>query len=551
MLTTVGKPYDEFQARMDEKRLTNFYRNKGFKKMKITNFETKIVDAKKKLISCKIYLKEGAGTYIKEVTFEGNKSFSSEYLRGLTKLKTKVLLNDEFIILAKYGLADFYAKKGYAYAEINDSLIEIPQEMGPFLEGYDSSKVTVCFKINEGKMVRFGNIKLKGKKTIRKEIVERELTFKKGDIYSPTKLYESQAKIYGTELFESVKFELPGIGEAHQTEEELDTLDVIFLLEEKEPRWVGIGGGIETDQGIRTWIESGWGHMNLWGNGQRLEVKANYKINPTNLKELQKGRLDILYLEPYLLNSSFKAQAVPFYEFETVNKEDTTYKLEDGGIQGRLGKYIGKFLQSFVSYNYKIVGKEGAVGEKGGIANSAALALSWDSRDDVFYPRRGALSSISYEYAGGILGGDYIFKKFIIDFAYYAPFIKIVVSSRLKFGGITGSSPFESKFLLGGMHAIRGYPNVIYQSEGQDWLGVWNLEYRIPLVKNFELAYFIDAGNVWKTKEDLTIRDVKVGVGFGIRYRTPIGPLRVDYGYGLTEERTTKGLVYFNLGYMF
>lgn len=551
MSTTIGKPYDEFQIRMDEKRLTDFYKNKGFKKMKITKFETKTVDAKKKSISCKIYLKEGAGTYIKDIVFEGNKSFSSEYLRGMTKLKPKALLNDEYIILANYAIADFYTKKGYAYAEVNDSLIEFAQGMGPFLEGFDSSKVTVCFKINEGKIARFGDVNLKGKKMVRKEIVQRELTFKKGDIYSPTKLYESQAKIYGTELFESVKFELPDIDSAQKTQKQPDTLGVTFLLEEKQPRWVGLSGGIETDQEIRTWIESAWGHMNLWGNGQRLEIKANYKVNPFDLKEPQGARFDMSYFEPYFFNSSFKAEAMPFYEFE-INKKDTAYKLEDGGIQGKVGKYLGKFLQSFVSYNYKLVGKEGAVGEKGGTANSMALALSWDSRNDVFYPRRGALSSISYEYAGGFLGGNYRFKKFIVDFAYYCPFLRTtVVTSRIKIGGISGISPLESKFLLGGTNAIRGYPNIIYASEGQDWLGVWNLEYRIPIVKNFELSYFIDVGNAWETREEVSSRNIKVGIGFGIRYKTPIGPLRVDYGYGLTEAGTDKGRVYFNLGYMF
>lgn len=555
--TTPGKPYEEFQLKMDERRIINFYKAKGFKKASISKVETEINDNKKRIL-CKFYIKEGPGTYVKDIIFEGNDNFSSAFLKNMTKLKQGKLLNEELIILAKYSLADFYANKGYAYAEINDSIIELEPEMGPFLAGFDSSKVTICFKINEGKIAKFGDIKLKGKLLPRKEIIIRELTFKKGNTYSPTKLYESQAKIYGTELFQTVKFELPDIENAQRTQSQPETLQVIFNLEEKQPRWVGIGGGIETDQDIRTWIESGWGHMNLWGNGQKLELKGTYKINPLDFQKLQEGRFDILYLEPYFVNSSLKAQISPFYEFEagkTVDSSDSKdtlrYKLEDGGIQGKIGKYIGKFLQSFISYSYKLVGKEGAVNEKGGTANSITFALSWDSRDDVFYPRRGALSSISYEFAGGkILGGNYIFKKFLIDFAYYCPFLKThVVASRFKFGAITGNSPHESKFLLGGTNAIRGYENMVNQPDGQNWFGTLNFEYRIPIFKNFELGEFIDVGNLWTSKDEISPGNIKIGIGFGLRYRTPIGPLRIDYGFGLTEN--AKGRPYFNIGYMF
>ncbi|MDD5529802.1 MAG: BamA/TamA family outer membrane protein [bacterium] len=537
MHTSIGKPYDEFQAKMDEKRLINFYKSKGFKQIKIKKFETNI-NIKKKQINCKIYLDEGKGTTIKDIIFEGNKNFTTEQLKNLSKLRANTLMNEEAVILAKYTLADFYSKKGYAYAEINDSLIPS-----------DSFNVIVCFNIKEYNIARFGDLTFQGKRKTRRQIIERELTFKKGDLYSPNKLYESQAKIYGTELFESVKFDLPALEEAHQTGKTPDTLNVVFILEEKKRRWVSSGGGLYNDPSIRTWFELGWGHMNLWGNGQKLETKFNYEINPINLNELQRGRLDILYSEPYFINSSFKAQAAPYYEFD-VNREDSTSNYYIG-IQGRLGKYIGRFLQSFIIYNYEIIHEEGTIIEDKNLANSLTLSLSWDSRSDVFYPRHGVLSAVSYEYAGEFLGGDFSFQKFLVDFTYYAPFHATTVVSRIKFGGITGVSPEESKFLLGGTDGIRGYQNIIDTKYGENWLGLLDLEYRIPTIKNFEIAYFMDIGNVWQESKNVSITNIKFGLGIGLRYRTPIGPIRIDYGRKLLDSENDKGKLYFNIGYMF
>ncbi|MCK4353186.1 BamA/TamA family outer membrane protein [candidate division WOR-3 bacterium] len=533
--TRKGKLYDEFQASLDEKRLISFYRNKGFKEAKVISWKRSVIDFEKKRIKYSIYIEEGRRTCIKEIKFEGNKVFPSTKLNHIIKLKPDDPLDEELIFMAEYAIMTFYTERGYAYAEVKHNIVNIT----PY-------ETILCFQINEHHLIWFGNIKIEGQKAVRNAIIMREITFKKGSLYSHKKLSESQARIYGTNLFESVNFKLQGIGENR------DTLDVIFSVKEGLPRWLAFGSGYISS--ARIWFNIGWGHDNLWNNGQKLELQSKYELNPFDLEELQKGEITISYMEPYFLNTPLKAQIKPFYKFYKVDKKPC-YWLTYLGAEGRLGKYIGKFGQSFISYNYEVIRKGGNVPvyEVGGIVNSFLFSIAWDTRDNVFYPRKGGISAFSYEYSGGFLGGDYRFKKFTLDLLYFTTFFESTIGTRLKFGNIVDESPLERRFILGGINTIRGYQDMSYEPflEWGNCIELINLELRIPVFKKLEFAYFIDAGNIGLKLKNMSIKNIKLGTGFGLRYYTPIGPLRLDYGRKLINPGNDRGRLYVGIGYMF
>ncbi len=532
--TTRREIYDEFQANMDKKRLANFYKNHGFKDIKITKLDKNIVDFERRLIKCDIYIEEGLRTYIREIQIEGNEVFSDQKLARIIKLKAENPLDEERIFVAKWAITDLYADYGYPYAEVehkvDDSL---------------SYEVTLCFQIREHQFVRFGGIRITGLESVRIGIIRREIQFKKGDFYSPRKLHTAQARIYGTDLFEEVSFELNGM------KSKKDTVDVVFSVKEKLPRWVVFGGGYGSPN--RAWFDIGWGHANLWNNGQNLGMLGKYELNPFKIEELQKVEVNITYREPYFLDTHFKAEFAPFYKFyiqDSIFAEKLAYQLTHIGAQGRIGRYIGKYTQAFFIYNYERIDSKGELEEPGGVVNSAIFSISYDTRDDIFYPRIGGIQSFSYEYAG--LGGDLKFNKFIFNFSLNIRFLRNVIATRIKFGGILKEAPLERKFALGGVNTIRGYPDMIYiPEEWKDWIGLMNIEFRIPVWKKFSLAYFMDTGNIWEKKEDVTTKGMKLGAGFGLRYCTPIGPLRIDYGYRILETDLGNGRVYFGIGYMF
>lgn len=526
--TRKGKPYKEFQATIDKSRIIAFYKARGYKDVRITDWNNEI---DKERINCRIYIEEGIRIYIREIKFEGNKLFPSSQLAKIANLKPNAPYDEGAVFTAKYNIANFYAEKGYPYAEVTDSI--------SYASLYEFS---VILSISEYKLARFGDVELQGREGIRGAIATREIVFKKGDIYSPEKLYESQAKIYGTDLFKSVKFEIPDF------DKKKDTLNIVFVLQKQKPRSATLGLGYIYPN--RAWFNAGWGNSNLWGNAQKLGIQFDYEAALFSF-QAPVVKATASYIEPYLLNTKFKGEAEPFYNFRKVENPDSTYQLTSYGVQGKVGRYIGRFFQSFIGYNYKVVSAKGNVPNDSGFANSLLFSANWDSRTDIFYPRKGALASFSLESGGKLLGGDFNFNKLIFDFATYSPDLKTTIASRIRFGTIFGNAPLESKFFLGSENTIRGFPDMTYNPEWEDEIGILNVEFRELVSKSFELAYFVDAGNVWQKIEDIKIRDCKLGAGIGIRYRTPIGPLRLDYGYGLFPKTSSKGNLYFTIGYMF
>jgi outer membrane protein insertion porin family len=535
--TREGEPYDEFQVNVDSRLLINFYHNRGFKYTRITDWKKTIVGPDKRLVKCDIHIEEGIHQHIKEIWFEGNKAADDNRLRRVIKLNSNSPMDNQKILLAKHKLADFYVDRGYAYVEVEEEIIGL---------GVDtlSPNVVLIFRIQEHELVRFGRIKLSGQQKVRHEIISREITFKKWHPYSLTELRVSQARIYGTDLFESVRYEVEGM------EEKADTVGVTFFVKESRPRWVSFGGGYSSPD--RVWLETGWGHSNLGNNGQKLSIHCKYELNPFRIEDLQKMELKLPYREPYFFNTDFKAELSPFYNLDVQNEDSLSYQLTSAGIQGRLGRYIGKHMQSFLSYNYEVIDKKGNVPGVDGVVNSLIYSLSWDTRNDVFYPRMGAILSFSLEYAG--LGGDHRFDKLEMGGVLVSRFLHTVIVTRLKGGAIMQEAPHNRKFVLGGVNVVRGYPDMTYAklTEGfKDWMLLSNVELRIPMWKGFEVAYFIDAGNVWSQREDVQMDEIKVGAGFGLRYRTPIGPVRLDYGRRIVDSGGTKGRVYFGIGYLF
>jgi outer membrane protein insertion porin family len=535
--TCEGELYDEFQVNVDSRLLVNFYHSRGFKYVRITDWKKTIVDPDKHLVKCDIQIKEGIQQHIKDIWFEGNKAADESRLRRVIKMSSNAPVNNQKILLAKHKLLDFYADRGYAYVEVEEEIIGL---------GIDtlSPNVVLIFRIQEHGLVRFGHIRVRGQQKVRHEIIAREITFKKWYPYSLTQLRVSQARIYGTDLFESVRYEIKGM------EEKADTVDVTFFVKESRPRWVSFGGGYSSPD--RAWLDAGWGHSNLGNNGQKLSINCKYDLNPFRIEDLQRIELKLPYREPYFFNTGFKAELSPFYNLDVQNEDSSSYQLTSAGIQGRLGRYIGRYMQSFLSYNYEVIDRKGNVSDDGGVVNSLIYSLSWDTRNDVFYPRMGTILSFSLEYAG--LGGDYRFDKLEMGGVLVSRFLHTVIVTRLKGGAIMQEAPVKRKFVLGGVNIVRGYPDMTYAElteSSKDWMLLSNIEMRIPMWKGFEVAYFIDAGNVWSQREDMQVDEIKVGAGLGLRYRTPIGPVRLDYGRRIVDSGDTKGRVYFGIGYMF
>ncbi|MBN3040762.1 MAG: outer membrane protein assembly factor, partial [Candidatus Omnitrophica bacterium] len=201
--------------------------------------------------------------------------------------------------------------------------------------------------------------------------------------------------------------------------------------------------------------------------------------------------------------------------------------------------------------------------------SSGILSGSFDTRDNVFSPLRGILFYNSLQFTGGPFGGDKDFTKLFSSLSIYVPMInKSVVELKLR-GGFadpfsdTDSVPLYERFFAGGATTVRGYrerkvgpidPGTEDPIGGES-LFIGNIEYTYPLADFLKLATFYDTGNVWAKNSDfISGGDFKSSIGLGLRVKTPIGPISVDYGWPLDlepGEEEKQGRFHFNVSRAF
>jgi len=169
-----------------------------------------------------------------------------------------------------------------------------------------------------------------------------------------------------------------------------------------------------------------------------------------------------------------------------------------------------------------------------GEVHSMTLSKVYDTRDNIFDPTEGKRVSLTSEFAGKALGGQFDFNKYIFDGRQY---IKVGSKQTVAFHVATGSAigdvPDASKFVVGGSDTLRGYQDNEFKGNK---VFTANIEYRYPMAKKVEGVIFTDAGNAWDGNYQLN--NLKYSIGTGLRINTPIGPIRLDYGYGKEGGRS-------------
>jgi outer membrane translocation and assembly module TamA len=296
--------------------------------------------------------------------------------------------------------------------------------------------------------------------------------------------------------------------------------------------------------------------MNLFNAGHRLLVRPAFRFGiPRRWDAKIEGRYTIPYITPARLTFS----ALPFYWLE--NTPD--YVRRTRGAELRVTKFLRENIQVSLANQYKLVDyrpKTSLPDTFEGVTNSLKVLSIVDMRDDFFNPRRGLYLAPLAEYAGGIFGGENHYLRLEIEERFFIPFGGFTAGQRLKIGGLRpiGAVTPEEKFFLGGQYTLRGYPEKSLGPENPaadttehygNYIGNLNVEGRFRLPKNFGFVIFSDLGFVDNRFDPLG--NVKIGAGFGLRYYTPIGPLRGDIAVPLTPFDLDKFKIYFGFYHIF
>jgi outer membrane protein insertion porin family len=518
---------DRKKLEFDVQKLASFYHNHGFITAKVA--DPKIEYEKEKGLTITIEVQEGPQYAVNEVYIEGDLIKPVDELMEKVQIGKEKAFNRETVRRDIQALRNVYFDEGYAYAEVKPGTKQ------------DDEKhlVDIMYRISKGKKVRFERINIAGNTTTRDKVIRREMKIVEGEYFSGKKLKRSTANLHRLGFFEDV--------EVKTKKGSRDDLMVVDInVKERPTGSFSIGAGYSSEDAAFVMFQIA--ENNLFGNGQKLQAEA--KIGGETQQYI------ISFVEPWLFD-------LPLYSsfdiFKVMHEYDYYTRDSMGGSVG-LGFPLGfdDFTKGYIKYTYddsdiSDVSDDASVAIKdmigSNVTSSITLAIKRDSRDRPWNTSKGSVNSASFEYAG--LGGDVAFYKYLGSTAWYFPmFWETVFLVRGRIGYVTkasgGKLPVYQKFTLGGINTVRGFdygsisPRDPLTGDriGGEKMMVYNLEYRFPLLKEQGLVglVFFDAGNVFTKDENYTFSGIRRSAGTGLRWYSPIGPLRLEYGWNLDRK---------------
>jgi outer membrane protein insertion porin family len=521
-ITGAGKMNKEVLER-DLEKIASYYYNHGYIKAKVG--EPK-VDIKGEWIYITIPVQEGPEYHVGKIDMTGDILDDKAKLVSLLKTPKGAVYSREVLQEDLTTLADFYADHGYANADI------VPLVK----EDNDKMIVDVTFDIHQGKKVYFERIEIGGNVKTRDKVIRRELRVYEQDMFSATNLKESIKNLRRLEYFEDVNFATtPGSSPDH--------MNLKVTVKERPTGTFGLGAGYSTQDRLVGMVEVS--QNNLFGRGQ--QVKVSGVIGSIS------HRIRASFTEPYLFDRPL-AFGVDAFNWEREYSEYT--RVSKGGVVRLSHPLKWQYTRLFWMYRFENVNLNNLVynapqtlQQAATIHNTSATSfvIRRDSRDSLFAATKGSDNSLSVEMAG--LGGDSAFVRYIAESGWYFPLKwDLVGVLHGRAGGMNklpwGQMPAYELFYLGGIDTIRGFkyaelsprdPVTNDRIGGTHFLQ-FNTELRFPIYKKLGLGgtIFFDAGNVYGPNWVGPFLRTSAGVGF--RWFSPMGPLRVEWGYNLSKK---------------
>ncbi len=507
----------------DIQKITAFYLDGGFINIQVGDPEiTKDDDG----IRIKIPIVEGKQFKVGKVDIAGDAlTVSRENLLKRLSLSGKIYYDRGALVKDLDTLIQAASDEGYAFADVSPRVSVSDKEL----------KVDVVYHIEKGQPVYFNRINIIGNVKTRDKVIRRMLAVSEGDIYSSSKMKASFAALNRLRYFEEVDFQ-----SARGPAEDLTDLNI--QVKEKPTGMFSVGAGYSAmDHAVFTAQVS---QNNLFGRGQTLSLKANIS-GSANI-------YDIAFIEPWLFDLPLWSK----FEVWNSSRDYDQYHLASNGFGVTFGYPLFRQVSGSIGYrlssnNITEVKGDAAkyIKDQAGttVTSMASLSLSRDTSDDFIFPTRGSKNSLSAEYAGGPLGGDVGFVRYQLSSSWFYPLPwSTSVGLRGRIGYLEGVGdrkvPVYERFVLGGMNSLRGLRSIgpVDAATGDLIGGLTmfnaNLEYIFPLIRDAGMkgVLFYDTGNAWLSGYNLD--DLRHTAGFGIRWYSPIGPLRLEWGYVLDRK---------------
>lgn len=535
-----------------------YYANHGFIDAKVAKPQ---MDFRDDGIYVTFEVQEGNRYTVDSVNFRGELLATSEELSKLTVMPG-FAERHEFMDRSKLRedtqkLVDYYTDFGYAFAECD---LDVKPDR-------DKRTVAITYILTKNQKVHIRRVVTEGNLKTRENVILREMRLADGDLFSGSKLARSNQRLTKLDFFDQVDIETLPTGRD-------DELDLKVKVKEKSTGMASVGVGYSSYSSV--FIGGKIQERNLFGLGYIASFSGMFSGKET--------AYTLSFTNPHVYDTNL-AFGVDTY---VLRDDYIDYDKDTVGGKLRLGYPIGEYSRATLSYrldnfNIKNVSADAAREIRDEAdkhwASVAGLLLNRDTTNRAFNPNKGNNTSINLEYGGGPLGGDDNFIKPVFDYNYYHDlFWKTIFHFHGQLGftfrNLGGEEvPTFERFYLGGLNSVRGYKERYLSPrdpDSGDRVGgskelFFNVENIFPIQESLGLhgVLFFDAGNSWSDdrfffdQTNASVGDVPGGLfksyGGGIRWLSPLGPLRVEYGIPLDElkDSNKSGRIEFSMGATF
>ena len=532
---------DEEGLEDDRKRLEAFYHDNGYVKVRVKIPEI-AVSKDGKSLSVVIPIEEGDLFKTGSIKFAGDLLYDDATLLKAMRSKTGQTFSASSYQEDILTLTDLYQDKGYAFCDVTP-LTAINDEM---------RTVDLTFEFAKGREIFVNRINVFGNIRTRDKVVRREMRLAEGDRFSSSKLKRSRMLLVNTTYFKDVDMKIVKTDEP-------DKINLDVRVEEKPTGSMNMGVGYSTAEGPI--VTGSVSQENLLGTGTKAFLTASIGGVTQQFR--------FTFVEPYLFDRNLGA-AISAFNFKRI-MDHYDYKQTGGGVT--LTRPLTDFIKASTRYRYERTqvtnidfNASPTIKEQAGTlsTSSVQVGLLNNTIDNIMNPSKGSRSEITYELAGGPFLGDNEFQKGTGVYSIYIPtgfwdsvfFARGTAGILRPFGGKT--LPLYEKFYVGSINTVRGfkYGYAGPRDANGDPIGAsnqlfFNFEWIYPIYQpaGIKGVVFFDIGSGFEGSSGWVLSGAKKTAGLGLRWFSPMGPIRIELGFNLNPSQDEKGSVFdFTMG---
>ena len=559
-----GDPFVASKMSAAEGAITQFYRQRGYATVQVSSQPNQVGPS---LVEPVIVVKEGPRVLLGTVTVRGHEKMAAKDVLDQVSVKAGEPYYGPSIAADRDRLETLYLDRGFQSAEVT---VPAPQ---PVVDGA-TARADIVFQIREGVQTTVEHIFITGNVRTKANVIRRELRISEGAPLGQQELAESRRNLAALGLFRRIQIAAVSHGDPARS-------DIIVTVEESQQTTIDYGGGLQVEYILREneatpisqqfeFAPRGFfeiGRRNMGGKNRSANLYTRFGARPSTDPEdsspfgFFEYRVVGTYREPRALHNFGELTATAAVEQGVRTGFNFVRKGGNAELSHRLSPTVrvsGQYAFTTTRIFDEALSEEDQLTVDRVFSqvrlSTFSGAMSRDTRDDLVAPRRGTLLSADGTLAGRVFGSEVGFVKLFLQSFYYrnlgprdivfaggARFGLARAGQQIKDGLLVEDLPASERFYAGGDTTIRGYardavgtPETLTETGfpiGGSAEVILNAELRIPVFGDFGAVVFADGGNVFARVSDLDLAELRTGLGFGVRYRSPFGPLRLDLGF--------------------